>query len=247
MAEADGHDAAVQRRYFEVADVEHFHWTTAPGEGIADTEEALLAPLLDGLKGPCLEIGCGEGNNLLRLARCVPCVGVDLFPAKLRFAASKLPATGFAAADAGGLPFRTGVFRTVLVRDLLHHVPVPEQALAEAVRVLAPGGRLHLIEPNGRNPLVGLHARMIPAEAAARRSAPASLSALVARFPLRAVRVVTAQPLPLSRLVLHYRFGLPALARVPAARRALAAVEAAAGRLLPRSRWAYVAITADRV
>jgi SAM-dependent methyltransferase len=247
MAESRGHDAQVQRRYFEEADAAHFRWTTAPGEGIADTEDALLGPFLPALEGPCLEIGCGEGGNLVRLARRASCVGVDLFPEKLRFAARALPATRFAAADAGALPFHDGAFRTVFVRDLLHHVPVPDVALAEAIRVLAPGGRFHLLEPNGRNPLVGLHARLIPAEAAARRSAPAPLAAQLARLPLRDVRVSTAQPLPLRRLVLHYRFGLPALARLWPARHGLAALEAVIGRLLPASRWAYVAISAERV
>jgi len=54
------------------------------------------------------------------------------------------------------------------------------------------------------------------------------------------------EPLPLRRLVLHYRFGLPSLGRVRPARAALAAVERVARRLLPPSRWAYVRVIASR-
>ena len=237
-------EARVQAEYFDHADVEHFHWTTAGA--IADTEDALLAPVLDALQAPCLEIGCGEGNNLVRLARRVRCLGTDLFAAKLRFAAAELPTVPFAAADAAALPFRDGSFRSVFIRDLLHHVPAPERVLAEAMRVLAPGGRFCLLEPNGRNPIVNLHSRLVPAEAAERTSDPEHIATLLRGLPLEDMRMTTAQPLPLSRLVLHYRLGLPGLGRVASLRRALVTIEELVGRLLPRSRWAYVAVVAAR-
>jgi len=237
--------AEVQRRYFEHADVERYAWTTG-APGFADTEDALVGPLLDDAEGPCLEIGCGEGNNLVRLARRVACTGVDLFPAKLHFAAREIPAARFAASDAGTLPFRAGVFRTVFIRDLLHHVPAPHAVLAEAMRVLAPGGRFILLEPNGRNPLVNLQTRIVPAEAAARRFGPAYIRGLLEPLPLATIDLRMLQPLPLRRLALHYRCGLPALGRIAATRRALVAIEALLARLLPASRWAYVAAVATR-
>jgi SAM-dependent methyltransferase len=246
MAAADARHAEVQRRYFERADVERFRWTTG-APGFAETEDALLAPFLDGVVGPCLEVGCGEGNNLVRLARRAGCVGIDLFVDKLRFAAAALPAARFAAADAGALPFRDGAFRTVFVRDLLHHVTDPAPVLAEAVRVLAPGGRLCLLEPNGRNPIIRLQTHLVAAEAGARASGVARLQALLGALPLAHVTVRTLQPLPLRRMLLHYKLGLPVLGRVSATRRALVALERLAGSLVPASRWAYAAATAERV
>ena len=237
--------ADVQRRYFEHADAERFRWTTG-GPGFAETEDDLLAPFLETAVGPCLEIGCGEGNNLVRLVRRAPCVGVDLYAPKLRFAAAQLPGVRFAAADATALPFRDACFATVFVRDLLHHVPQPERVLAEATRVLAPRGRLSLLEPNGRNPIVRLHSRLIAAEAGLRRSDTAYIARLLGTLPLVEVEVRMLQPLPLRRLLLHYRFGLPILGRLAGTRRALARAERLAGRLLPPSRWAYVAATARR-
>src|SRR5436190_2023356 len=65
----DERSAEVQRRYFESADAARFRWTTG-APGFAETEDDLLAPFVETIVGPCLEIGCGEGNNLVRLLRC---------------------------------------------------------------------------------------------------------------------------------------------------------------------------------
>ena len=245
LLDAAARRAEVQRRYFEHADAERFRWTTG-GPGFAETEDDLLAPFLETAVGPCLEVGCGEGNNLVRLVRRAPCVGVDLYASKLRFAAAQLPGVRFAAAEATALSFRDACFGTVFIRDLLHHVPAPERVLAEATRVLAPGGRLCLLEPNGRNPIVQLQSRLVAAEAGSRRSGTAYIARLLGALPLVDVEVQTRQPLPLRRMLLHYRFGLPVLGRLSGTRRALARAERLAGHLLPPSRWAYVAATARR-
>jgi len=245
MDRADAEFLRRQSERFTEAEPERYRWTTG-APGFAESEDELLAPLCADLPAPCLEIGCGEGNNLLRLARAARCVGVDRYPRKLVFAARELPAVAFAAADAAALPFRDGAFGSVVVRDLLHHVPYPEQVAAEAVRVLARGGRLWILEPNARNPLVGAQARLVASEAGALRSDPERVVRLLAGLPLEGIRVATRQPLPLRRLLLHYRFGAPALGRWRAARALLDAAESAAGRLLPASRWCYAQVSARR-
>src|SRR5205807_10163941 len=60
------------------------------------------------------------------------------------------------------LPFRSGTFDAVLVRDLLHHVPDRRAVVSEALRVLRSGGSITVIEPNGRNPLIASMAITIP-------------------------------------------------------------------------------------
>jgi SAM-dependent methyltransferase len=235
----------VQRAYFEAANERQFRWLTA-SPGIREAEEALLAPWLATAEAPCLEIGCGEGGNLLRLGRKAACFGVDRFPRKLAFAARALPSDRLAVADAVALPFADGRFATVFVRDLLHHLPEPEAALREAVRVLRPGGALLLLEPNGRNPLIQLQSRLIRAEAGALRFRPELVAGWLAALPLVDVRVESREPLLLRRLVLHYRFGLPALARAAPLLRLLVAAETALGRLLAPSRWSYVSARARR-
>jgi SAM-dependent methyltransferase len=238
-------DPDLQREYFEEAETERFHWTTrAPG--FAETEDELLAPLLPGLEAPLLEIGCGEGNNLLRLASVGACTGIDLYPNKLRFAARELPDTRFAAAEASRLPFADASFRAIFIRDLLHHLQDPAEVLREAARVLQPGGRLCLLEPNGRNPLIWLQTRMVAAEAGARDFSPDRVAGFLAGLPFDDVHVEPRQPLPLRRAILHYEKGLPALGGNVITRSLLAGSEAALGRLLPRSRWTYIQIRARR-
>jgi len=67
------------------------------------------------------------------------------------------------AADAGRLPFRDASVDAVTVVDAFHHLPDHEAALAEAARVLAPGGALAVREfdpehPLGRLLVAGEHA-----------------------------------------------------------------------------------------
>lgn len=111
--------------------------------------------------GRVLEIGCGTGNVLARVARARPDValtGLDPDAAALERARAKLPDTvrleqGYADA----LPLPDGAVDRVLSAFMLHHLPPDEQqgALREVRRVLAPGGSLHLVDmesggPHGR-------------------------------------------------------------------------------------------------
>jgi ubiquinone/menaquinone biosynthesis C-methylase UbiE len=48
--------------------------------------------------------------------------------------------------DAAALPFETASFDVVATARTLHHVPRPELVLAEAVRVLRPGGTLLVVD-----------------------------------------------------------------------------------------------------
>jgi SAM-dependent methyltransferase len=235
----------VQDAHWAEADAAHFAWTTRE-PAFAPVEDALLAPLVATLAPPCLEIGCGEGTNLARLARGGLVVGIDRYPAKARFAATAVPAARVATADATALPFPDGAFASVFIRDLLHHLSEPRRATAEAVRVLAPGGTLLVLEPNGANPLIALQGRLVAAEAALRTFRPACVTNALVGLPVDDLRTTMAQGFPLRRLVLHHRFGAPALGRWRASAAALAALERGIERLLPHSRWSYTVVRARR-
>jgi SAM-dependent methyltransferase len=234
-----------QDRRFSDADAAQFHWTTKD-QAFAPVEDALLEPWLPGLPFPCLEIACGEGTNLARLARRGRPVGIDRYPEKVRFAAQAVPAARVAAADAVTLPFRDGSFASVLIRDLLHHLLKPEEAVREAVRVLRTGGTLLVIEPNGRNPFVALQARLVPSESRLRSFTPGSVRKTLEGLPLTDITTDMAQGFPLRRLVLHYRFGMPALGRIGPVGAALSVLERLGQRVVPRTRWAYAIIKACR-
>jgi SAM-dependent methyltransferase len=245
VSERDARFAASQAAHFAAADAAHFAWQTG-GPGFAPLEAALLSRVARAFAAPYLEIGCGEGGNFVHVGGAGLRLGVDAFAAKLTFARAHVAGVTFLAGDAAAVPVASGSMRLVLVRDVLHHLRAPELAVAEAVRVLAPGGRLIVIEPNGANPLVALQARLVAAERGLRQSRPAGVAALLAPHGLLDLECEMAQAVPLRRVVLHYKLGAPALGRSPTVVRLLDLAEEACRRLVPRTRWSYMVFSARK-
>jgi O-antigen/teichoic acid export membrane protein/SAM-dependent methyltransferase len=99
-----------------------------------------------------LEVGSAQGNVSLRLAEAgYTAVALDLRLDFVRYARAKWERGRFAAvaADAFALPFGDGSFDAVVVGELVEHIADPGALLAEATRVLAPGGLLVVTTPNG--------------------------------------------------------------------------------------------------
>jgi ubiquinone/menaquinone biosynthesis C-methylase UbiE len=98
-----------------------------------------------------LDLACGTGALLPRLRRWagaeVTWVGVDSSPEMLlRAATAADPRAGALCAAAEALPFAGGSFDTVVCASALHYFAEPARVLAEARRVLLPGGRLLLLD-----------------------------------------------------------------------------------------------------
>jgi ubiquinone/menaquinone biosynthesis C-methylase UbiE len=238
--------SAVQRAYHRRADEAHFRWQTT-GPYFAATEAALLREISLVPGERLLEIGAGEGGNLYHLrARGAFCVGIDFSPQKAAFA-KKATGAELVAADAGALPLADGSFDIVLIRDLLHHLPDRPAALAEAHRVLRPGGRLHLIEPNVFSPLALLQALTISAERGILRSTAELLQRELVAAGFVVVGARAEQAFPAARVVLNPRLGRPALGEEPAVARALDALERIAQRLIPQRLWLYLSFQAVRL
>ncbi len=89
-----------------------------------------------------LDLCCGQGNVSEALARrgC-QVTGVDFSSAMLAFADARVPNAVFIKADAQNLPFDNAEFDIVVSNLGVCHVPDQPRALAEARRVLRPGGR----------------------------------------------------------------------------------------------------------
>jgi malonyl-CoA O-methyltransferase len=94
-----------------------------------------------------LDVGAGTGALLARLAEACPlasATAVDLAPGMCRMAREAAPGANVAAADAESLPFRSGSFDLFVSTSTFQWLPRLGPALAEAHRVVAPGGALCL-------------------------------------------------------------------------------------------------------
>lgn len=236
---------AVQAAKFARADPVHFAWQT-DGPFFAETEARLLADVRP--RGRLLEVGCGDGANLVHLARAGGAErlhGCELFPGRLAFARDHVAGLRAVVADAGRLPYVDRAFDVVLVRDVLHHVADRAAVLAEAWRVTR--GTLCVVEPNVRNPMMLGLALLARHERGLLASTPARLAAELAALPGRGRLAARAeQPLPLERLLLHPALGGSRLGAWSPARAALRLAERWHRRALPRAVWAYVVATVER-
>lgn len=90
-----------------------------------------------------LDVGCGTGRLTAALAeRGVRAWGVDVSPEMLEVARAKVPRRGaLRLAPAERLPFKDGWFDRAVFCLAVHLIDRP-RALAQARRVLAPGGRI---------------------------------------------------------------------------------------------------------
>lgn len=100
----------------------------------------LCAPFLP--EGKVLDLGCGVGHSFGELAPRET-VGVDIDADAL--AGQDRPTV---VADMRSLPFDPADFASLLSVHSLEHVPDPERVLAEALRVVVPGGTAVFVTPN---------------------------------------------------------------------------------------------------
>lgn len=99
-----------------------------------------------------LDMGCGAGHTALAVApKAAHVTAVDVTPEMLAVAEGLARERGlanvsFRLADVASLPFGNASFDVVTSRYSAHHYPDPARALAEAARVLRPGGRFLLVD-----------------------------------------------------------------------------------------------------
>jgi S-adenosylmethionine-diacylgycerolhomoserine-N-methlytransferase len=173
-----------------------------------------------------LEIGCGTGRNLVKMARRYPQArffGLDVSSEMLESARAAIAragmesrvrvaqgdATSFDAAPLFGRPS----FERVMISYALSMIPPWREALAQAVDALAPGGSLHIVDFGDQAGLpapfrAGLNRWLAAFDVTPRVTMRAELAALSASRGVRcqardhlrgyAIRAVIEKPGPLA-------------------------------------------------
>ena len=180
--------------YRRLHDIEQRHWWS---RGMRRAMTALLRRPL-AAAGPLrvLDVGCGTGvllDHVRRWPLAGPPVGLDLSLDALGWARAR-GAGALVLGDASALPFRSSAFDLVLHVDTIQHLSPAdaERSLAEARRVLRPGGTLYLRTNSrlGHAPLVGVDPERY------RRYDVATATALAERNGLELVRAGYLNALP---------------------------------------------------
>ena len=124
-------------------------------------EEAVEAAIRDVVGeapiGSLLDLGTGTGRMLQLLApRAQRAVGLDgshamLSVARASLAREDLHRVELRQGDLHAPPFPRGAFDLVVMHQVLHYLDEPARAIAQAARLLAPGGRLLVVDfaPHG--------------------------------------------------------------------------------------------------
>ncbi|MCL5996201.1 MAG: class I SAM-dependent methyltransferase [Chloroflexi bacterium] len=145
--------------YNRIAPSFNQRYVTSPLEGV---KSALLALARDLNASRILEVGCGTGHWLHQFQEAsgapeagksaVALYGVDLSTGMLQQALERPAPLRLACGHARRLPFADAQFDLIVCVNAMHHFGQPRAFIAEARRLLRPGGALAVIgsDPNDR-------------------------------------------------------------------------------------------------
>jgi ubiquinone/menaquinone biosynthesis C-methylase UbiE len=119
----------------------------------ASTVEGVILDVIgDRHIGRVLDVGTGTGRMLQLLAdRCEGAVGLDSSHSMLSVARANLERLGLQGwelrqGDVHSPPLERSSFDLVVIHQVLHYLDDPARALAEAARLVAPDGRLLIVD-----------------------------------------------------------------------------------------------------
>ena len=117
----------------------------------SEVEQAIDRALGGEPLGRLVDVGTGTGRMIELFGRNARhAIGIDRSSDMLRLARTKLDAAGIPSSlrqgDMYALPLDDGSADTIIIHQVLHYAHSPAEAVAEAARVLAPGGRLLVVD-----------------------------------------------------------------------------------------------------
>lgn len=133
----------------ELLSIQHVFNSTAhtyrPTISALDGRAASVVEACDGAER-VLDVGCGNGRYAALIKKRWPNLvvhGVDISSEMLAFVPSGIETRLASCQD---LPYEDGSFDVVYSVETLEHAPDPRSALTEMARVVAPGGRLVIVD-----------------------------------------------------------------------------------------------------
>jgi SAM-dependent methyltransferase len=120
-----------------------YEWVIGPPDP-DEWRELLRLPA----RGRLLDAGGGTGRVSAQVGALVDSVVISDVSARMLQQARRKGNVTVLQAASEQLPFGDGSFARIMVVDALHHFEDQERAVRELLRVLAPGGRLVIEEPD---------------------------------------------------------------------------------------------------
>jgi len=96
-----------------------------------------------------LDVGCGTGALLGRLADTCPIIGygIDLEENMIAVAKSKRPDFNFQKSRCDNTPFEDNEFDIIISCMAYHHFDNKQGFIKEAARIVKPGGEVYIVDP----------------------------------------------------------------------------------------------------
>jgi ubiquinone/menaquinone biosynthesis C-methylase UbiE len=140
---------AASRHFSAIAEI----WDQIRSLHVAESEveQAIDRALGKRPLGRLVDVGTGTGRMIeLFGPRSSQAIGIDRSSEMLRLARVKLEAAGISSSlrqgDMYALPLPDEAADSIIIHQVLHYAHSPAAAIAEAARVLAPGGRLLVVD-----------------------------------------------------------------------------------------------------
>ena len=129
-------------------------WDAIRSLHVAESEvEAAMAEALNETPvGRLVDVGTGTGRMIELFGRAAKsAIGIDRSPEMLRLARGKLSNLDVGMlelrqGDLAALPIPDHAADTVILHQVLHFIPAPDQAISELSRILSPGGQLLIVD-----------------------------------------------------------------------------------------------------